>query len=161
MLKARKPGLWMADGDDEKQVLDAMKHLLALLDDPFYFEAHKRLLREKHPKLFGLKGRLPTEVGALARGIQEDLIDELDTKPRKGPGRPKDALTPIIERLRVVLDNNPGSLKQECRAAVRVALGFDSESETEWLYKKVRINKRNAKKAPGSRGIRKARGTLP
>ncbi len=146
MLKARTPGLWMFDGDDEKQVLGARKHLLELLDDPYYFEAYNILLREKNPKLLGIKGRRAEEIGALACRLQKDRL-EPDTKKRKSPGRPRNPLTANIELTRIGLEKRPGSLKSNCRALIKALFGKegkDLESATDWLYAKVRSNKRNA-----------------
>lgn len=143
MPKARTPGLWMVDGSDEKQVVNARKHLLVLLDDPYYFEAYQILLREKNPKLLGLKGRRAEEIGALARRLQNDLL-EPDTERRIGPGRPRAPLTANIEQIRIGLEKLPGSLKSNCRAFIKASLGADSKYATDWLYSKVRSNRRNA-----------------
>jgi hypothetical protein len=139
----------MVNGDDEKQVLAAKEHLLTLLDDPYYFEAYQRLFREKHPRLLGIKGRMPNKTGGLARNIQ-DGGSEPATAKRKGPGRPADAL---LQRLRIDefrdrIDEIPGpSLKAKCRVFVECCRGGDDEEQnaawTDWLYRKVRSSKRN------------------
>jgi hypothetical protein len=150
MPKARTPGLWMVGSSDRERVLDAKKELLSLLDDPYYFEAYQSLLSEKqgeevkkHPKLLGIKGRRSREVGALARKLQDGLLDP-DTEKRDGPGRPRDPLTTNIAQIRAGLEKLPGSLKSNCRAFIKVALGTDSKYATDWLYSKVRSNRRNA-----------------
>src|SRR5437868_6694472 len=65
----RRPGLWMVDRTALQLVDAAQAQLVAVLSDPYGYEAYQLLVRCKHPAAAKRSGQLPTK-GELAASLQ-------------------------------------------------------------------------------------------
>lgn len=113
-----------AGKSDARLVEDATKHILELLDDPYYFEAYQNLVRDKHPKLSQIVGRRRSKTGSLAAEYQNNggLIYAVKTKMPKR-GRPKTLVSENFDLLILKCKELDISLKEGCRRMVRGMIG--------------------------------------
>lgn len=136
MPRPRILSLKDAGKNDEQKVIEATKHILELLDDPYYFEAYQNLVRDKHPKLSQIVGRRRSRIGSLAAEYQNNggLIYAVKTKMPKR-GRPKTIVSENFDYLILKCKDRNISLKEGCRRMVRGMIGSKPrEDQVQKLY---------------------------
>ncbi|MBI2798990.1 MAG: hypothetical protein HYX63_01685 [Gammaproteobacteria bacterium] len=84
-IKPREPSLELADEspeNDSKLVDKATAHLTALLSDPYYYEAYRRMKMHRDPALSVQRGVMKSSKGALARSLQSPKTVQSEKRSR-------------------------------------------------------------------------------